>query len=310
MIDGCGRLPRINGDGYDCLKVAHMAEDFTRTDVDFVSSGTRCAAWLYRPRGVARPPVVIMAHGFGAERTFGLPAFAERFAAAGLATLLFDYRGFGQSDGQPRNLVSPRRHVQDWKAAIAAARRLPEVDTDRIALWGTSYSGGHVIVAASEDPAIRGHRLPGSVRRPDRHGAKAGGGLRIAGTGGRAARLAPRSHLPPAILCSGLWRARDARLPGHGRRGGGIWRDGAAGLDLAECLPCPVLGVDHVLSAAVGCRAGALPGAGDPGRERHALPRGRGPQDGPTDAGRNASGPARGALFGLPGYDLRDCRGR
>ena len=72
-----------------------MAEDFTRTDVDFVSSGTRCAAWLYRPHGVARPPVVVMAHGFGAERTFGLPAFAGRFAAAGLAVLLFDYRGFG-----------------------------------------------------------------------------------------------------------------------------------------------------------------------------------------------------------------------
>ena len=87
-----------------------MAEDFIRTDVDFVSSGTRCAAWLYRPRGVARPPVVVMAHGFGAERTFGLPAFAGRFAAAGLAALLFDYRGFGQSDGEPRNLVSPRRH--------------------------------------------------------------------------------------------------------------------------------------------------------------------------------------------------------
>ena len=101
-----------------------MAEDFTRTDVDFVSSGARCAAWLYRPCGVVRPPVVIMAHGFGAERTFGLPAFAERFAAAGLATLLFDYRGFGGSDGQPRNLISPRRHVQDWKAAIRAAHRL------------------------------------------------------------------------------------------------------------------------------------------------------------------------------------------
>ena len=63
-----------------------MADDFTRTDVDFVSSGTRCAAWLYRPHGVARPPVVIMAHGFGAERTFGLPAMKKDEAGAPMVT--------------------------------------------------------------------------------------------------------------------------------------------------------------------------------------------------------------------------------
>jgi pimeloyl-ACP methyl ester carboxylesterase len=103
-------------------------QNFTRTDVAFVSSGTRCAAWLYRPQGVAWPPVVVMAHGFGAERSFGLPQFAERFAAAGWAAFLFDYRTFGASDGQPRNLVSPR--------------------------WGTSLSGGHVLVLAAEDPGI------------------------------------------------------------------------------------------------------------------------------------------------------------
>jgi uncharacterized protein len=131
-----------------------MTQTSNRSNVEFLSSGTRCAAWLYRPEGAARPPVVIMAHGFGAERTFGLPVFAERFAAAGLATLLFDYRTFGTSDGQPRNLVSARRHLQDWRAAVAAVRRLHDLDTSRIALWGISYSGGHVIAVASEDPAI------------------------------------------------------------------------------------------------------------------------------------------------------------
>jgi fermentation-respiration switch protein FrsA (DUF1100 family) len=131
-----------------------MTRNFNRTDVEFFSSGTRCAGWLYRPEEVPRPPIVIMAHGFGADKDFGLPAFAERFAAAGLATLLFDYRTFGASDGQPRNLVSPRRHVEDWRAAVSAARGLADADTDRIALWGTSLSGGHVIVLASEDPAI------------------------------------------------------------------------------------------------------------------------------------------------------------
>jgi dipeptidyl aminopeptidase/acylaminoacyl peptidase len=129
-------------------------QEFVRIDSDFRSHGTRCSAWLYLPKGVTSPPIVIMAHGFAAERTFGLPPFAERFARAGMAVLLFDYRCFGDSDGQPRNLVNPFRHVQDWKAAITHVRALPGVDHNRIALWGTSFSGGHVVVAASRDPGI------------------------------------------------------------------------------------------------------------------------------------------------------------
>jgi len=96
-----------------------------------------------------------MAHGFAAEKTFGLAAYAERFAAEGIAAYVFDYRYFGDSDGQPRNLVSPSRHVQDWKAAVAHVRALPEIDGSRLALWGTSFSGGHVIVTAAHDPEIK-----------------------------------------------------------------------------------------------------------------------------------------------------------
>jgi pimeloyl-ACP methyl ester carboxylesterase len=125
-----------------------------RTDSDFHSQGTRCAGWLYLPEGVTEPPVVIMAHGFAAERTFRLPAYAERFVDRGLAVLLFDYRNFGASDGEPRNLVSPRRHVQDWHAAIAHVRGLPNVRTGKIALWGSSFSGGHVTVVAARDGGI------------------------------------------------------------------------------------------------------------------------------------------------------------
>ncbi len=126
----------------------------TREDHEFKSRGKRCAAWLYRPQGMARPPVVVMAHGFGAQRDFGLPAFAERFAARGMAVLLFDYRNFGASEGKPRNLVNPRRHLRDWKAALAYVRALPDVDAKKIALWGSSYSGGHVIVTAARDGAV------------------------------------------------------------------------------------------------------------------------------------------------------------
>jgi dienelactone hydrolase len=121
---------------------------------DFTSRGVRCAGTLYLPDGAARPPVVIMAHGLGAERAFRLPAFAERFAGEGIAAFLFDYRCFGDSDGEPRNLISPRRHVADWLAAIAHVRTLPGIDASRIALWGSSFSGGHVVVAAAKSKGI------------------------------------------------------------------------------------------------------------------------------------------------------------
>ena len=125
------------------------------TRTDFTSRETRCAADLYLPEGVDKPPVIVMAHGFGAERSARLPAFAERFMASGYAVLLFDYRSFGDSDGEPRQLVSPRRHLQDWRAAIALARSLPAVDNARLVLWGTSFSGGHVVRLASEDSGVR-----------------------------------------------------------------------------------------------------------------------------------------------------------
>ncbi|MCC7076375.1 MAG: alpha/beta fold hydrolase [Acidimicrobiia bacterium] len=128
---------------------------FERHDVEFHSTGEQCAAWLYRPHGVPAPPVLVMAHGFGALRTFGLEPFAEEFCSRGLAVLVFDYRTFGDSDGRPRQLVSPHRHVEDWHAAIAHVRALEDVDSTRIGLWGTSYSGGHTLVAAARDGAIR-----------------------------------------------------------------------------------------------------------------------------------------------------------
>ena len=118
-------------------------------DSEFWSGGMKCAGTLYLPES-GRPPVVVMAHGFGAERSFRLPAFAERFVEKGLAVYLFDYRNFGDSPAEPRNLVSPRRHLDDWGAAIDHARGLREVDGKRIGLWGTSFSGGHAMVAAAK----------------------------------------------------------------------------------------------------------------------------------------------------------------
>jgi dienelactone hydrolase len=127
----------------------------SRTDVTFDSWGARCAAWLYRPEGAtAGVPCVVMGHGFSAVREDRLDAFAERFASAGFAALAFDYRHFGASEGEPRQLLAIRRQLEDWAAAIAYARTLDGVDHERIAVWGTSFSGGHVLATAARDQRL------------------------------------------------------------------------------------------------------------------------------------------------------------
>jgi cephalosporin-C deacetylase-like acetyl esterase len=125
-----------------------------REDVSFDSGGSRCAAWLYRPEGEGPHPYVVLAHGFGGTRLGRLGAYAERFRDAGLAALVFDYRHFGDSEGEPRQLLSVGRQLDDWRAAIAYARELEDVDSERIALWGTSFSGGHCVKLAAEDERI------------------------------------------------------------------------------------------------------------------------------------------------------------
>jgi dienelactone hydrolase len=123
-----------------------------RADVSFLSGGERCAAWLYRP-AEARA-CVVLAHGWTGVREQRLDAFAERFAAAGLAALVFDYRHFGASGGWPRSLLEIPRQLEDWRAAIAFARQLDGIDPAAIALWGTSFSGGHVVELAAGDPDV------------------------------------------------------------------------------------------------------------------------------------------------------------
>ncbi|TYT61731.1 alpha/beta hydrolase [Natrialba swarupiae] len=122
--------------------------------VRFQSSGEMCRGDLYLPDEDTQPPIVVLAHGFGGERTWRLPAYARRFAQQGLAAFVFDYRTFGDSDGQPRNLVSPHRQLADWQAAVNHVRAREDVDGGRLALWGTSLSGGHVIMTAARDKDV------------------------------------------------------------------------------------------------------------------------------------------------------------
>jgi dienelactone hydrolase len=124
------------------------------TVIRFPSGGEHCAASFYRPLGAGPFPVIVMAHGLGGTRVMRLPAYAERFVAAGYACLVFDYRHFGDSDGQPRQLLDIGRQLEDWKAAVACARSLPDIDPAKLVIWGTSFGCGHVLATAADDPTI------------------------------------------------------------------------------------------------------------------------------------------------------------
>ncbi|HEX2085607.1 MAG TPA: alpha/beta fold hydrolase [Solirubrobacteraceae bacterium] len=126
----------------------------SRLDVTFPSGGLRCAGWLHLPDGDGPSPCVVLAHGFAGTRHDAIDPYADRFAEAGLAALVFDYRHFGDSEGMPRQLLDVGLQHEDYRAAVAYARSRPEVDPSRIALWGTSFSGGHVVHLAARDPSI------------------------------------------------------------------------------------------------------------------------------------------------------------
>jgi uncharacterized protein len=132
----------------------HSNEKIERTKVSFESDGVELVGYLHhRSHATGRGPCIVMGHGFSGtqDRLFDN---AGRFAEAGLAALTFDYRSFGESGGEPRQVVSVEGQLEDWRAAIRCARGLEGVDPDRIGLWGSSLGGGHVIVVAAGDPHI------------------------------------------------------------------------------------------------------------------------------------------------------------
>jgi fermentation-respiration switch protein FrsA (DUF1100 family) len=149
-----------------------------RTDVEFDAEGTTLRGWLYVPDGATGPvPTIVMSHGFSAVKEMYLDRFAEVFAAAGLGALVYDNRNFGASDGEPRLEIDPWEQVRDYRHAISYASTRSEVDADRIGIWGSSYSGGHVLVVGAIDrrvkcvscqvPLISGHRNSRRIVRSD-----------------------------------------------------------------------------------------------------------------------------------------------
>jgi len=136
-------------------KVVDKKPPWARKDVTFKVKEMSLSAWLYLPENLSVPvPCIIMGHGLGATKDAGLEPYAIRFQEAGFAVLTFDYRHLGESEGEPRQLIWIPYQQEDYAAAINYARSLKEIDPARIALWGTSLSGGHVIVTAARDNKI------------------------------------------------------------------------------------------------------------------------------------------------------------
>ncbi|CAA0234862.1 alpha/beta fold family hydrolase [Acinetobacter baumannii] len=108
------------------------------------------AADFYIPKTNNKSAVILMAHGFAGLRQFKLIQYAQRFAQAGYAVILFDYRYWGGSTGKPREMISINSQLEDWKTMIQYASTCKFIDNRRIVLWGTSLSGGYALSLASE----------------------------------------------------------------------------------------------------------------------------------------------------------------
>jgi uncharacterized protein len=127
-----------------------------RRDIAFDAEGVTVRGWFYPADCSTGPaPAVVMAHGFSAVKEMYLDSYAEVFAAAGLAALVFDQRNFGASDGEPRQEIDPWAQVRDYRHAVTYARTLADVDARRIGVWGTSYSAGHALVVGAIDQRVR-----------------------------------------------------------------------------------------------------------------------------------------------------------
>ena len=133
-----------------------MSNSFIREDIDFYSKGTRCSAWLYLPDTEEKPPIIVMAHGLGGTREMRLNEYAEKFAEAGYACFLFDYRNYGDSDGNKRQLINVKMQLTDWNNAIEFIKKDSRIDANKLLLFGSSFSGGHVVWLSAHRNDVKG----------------------------------------------------------------------------------------------------------------------------------------------------------
>lgn len=123
--------------------------------IAFQVQGLHCRGVLHLPEQVEKPPIIVMGNGYATEWQFGTKQTIQAFVDAGFACLNFDYRHFGKSDGEPRQVVDIQAQLEDWRAALIYAAKLGEVDGQRMAVWGSSLGGGHAISIAAENPQLK-----------------------------------------------------------------------------------------------------------------------------------------------------------
>jgi fermentation-respiration switch protein FrsA (DUF1100 family) len=135
----------------------NLGEAGMRHDIEFkTEDNVTLRGWHYLPdHRPSKVPTIIMAHGFSAVKEMYLDRFAEAFAGAGLGSIVFDNRNFGASDGKPRQEIDPWQQVRDYRDAITFAETLDGTDPGRIGIWGSSYSGGHVLVVGAIDRRVK-----------------------------------------------------------------------------------------------------------------------------------------------------------
>lgn len=126
-----------------------------REDVEFLSEGTPIRGWFFRPDGPGPFPTVVLAGGWCYVRELVMPHYAAKFADAGVAALVFDYRNLGVSGGEPRQHLDPWMQITDYQNALSYLESRSDVDASRLGAWGISYSGGHVVVLAAIDPRVQ-----------------------------------------------------------------------------------------------------------------------------------------------------------
>ena len=127
-----------------------------RKDISFkTTDGTTLRGWHYMPDASGKHPTIVMAHGFSAVKEMYLDKYAEEFAKAGFASVVYDNRNLGASDGEPRQELDPWLQVRDYSDAITFAQSLEQTDPLRIGVWGSSYSGAHVLVVAAVDRRVK-----------------------------------------------------------------------------------------------------------------------------------------------------------
>lgn len=125
--------------------------------VSFYSEGARLRGFLHRPESSdERLPFVVQGPGWLglADAKLYVP-YHQAFTDAGFAVLIFDYRGFGESDGD-RGTISPARQIEDWRNALAYMRGRADIDGDRAAIFGSGGTGGgNAVLVAAAEPSVR-----------------------------------------------------------------------------------------------------------------------------------------------------------